>query len=483
MAVRALSGSGALYGVSFANKIGMRLYNTLTGKKENLPAPDVKGLNLFVCGPTVYDHIHIGNARTFTVFDALVKYLRKRHGLKIFYLQNITDIDDKIITRAKEKGENPLEFAQKFEKIFLEEIKALGIDSVDKYARASEHIPEIVNQIKTLIRKGHAYLIKGDGYYFDLKTFPEYGKLSKRTVAMAEDGVSRIDDSPHKRNRGDFNLWKFSKPDEPFWDTELGQGRPGWHIEDTAITEKYFGPKYDLHGAGQDLIFPHHEAEIAQMESISGLKPFVKHWLHAGFIINKSGKMSKSKGNFITLRAALDEYPPAAVRFYFLSAHYRSPLEYDERSLSQAQSAVNRLADFMGRLKDVSATAAPFPADDFINGFWKHLMDDFNTPLAWADLFELIKESNKFIDSHNLSKKDAQKIIDFVTEVNDIFNILPQEETAPAEIMALAADREKARTMEDFAAADKLREEIKKCGWEVDDTPTGPRITKINPKS
>lgn len=437
-----------------------------------------RGVNLFVCGPTVYDHIHIGNARTFTFFDVLVKYLRHRHGLKIFYLQNITDIDDKIIARARENREDPLEFAKKFERLFMEDIHALGIDSVDEYARASEYIPEIINQVKTLIRKGHAYLIKDDGYYFDLKTFSEYGKLSKRTVEMAEDGVSRIDDNPHKRNRGDFNLWKFSKPDEPFWDTELGRGRPGWHIEDTAITEKYFGPKYDMHGAGQDLIFPHHEAEIAQMESISGLKPFVKHWLHVGFIVDRSGKMSKSKGNFLTLNDALKEYSSAAIRFYFMSAHYRSPLEYDHKSLSQAKAAGERIADFINRLKDVSQTAASFPLDDFINGFWKHLEDDFNTPMAFAGLFELIKETNKFIDSHSLSKNDAQKIIDFVRELNDIFNILPQEEKIPVEITALADDREKFRTGGDFTKADELREEIKKLGWEVDDTSAGPRIVK-----
>ncbi len=461
----------------------MRLYNTLTRKKETIPAPQQKGLNLFVCGPTVYDYIHIGNARTFTFFDILVKWLRHQ-GIKICYLQNITDIDDKIIARAQESGEEPLALAQKFEKIFLEDIGALGIDSVNQYARASEHIPEIVKQVKTLIQKKHAYLIKDDGYYFDLKTFPEYGQLSGRTVAMAEDGVSRIDDSVHKRNRGDFNLWKFSpstnsgQSSEPFWETELGRGRPGWHIEDTAITEKYFGPKYDLHGAGQDLMFPHHEAEIAQMESISGLKPFVKHWLHVGFIIDKTGKMSKTKGNFLTLREALEKYSASVLRFYFLSAHYRSPLEYDGKSLPQAQAGVNRVADFANRLKEVKDTAASFPVENFTDSFWKHLADDFNTPPAFASLFELIKEANKFIDTHNLSQTDAKKIIDFMAEVNDIFGILPHEEAAPAEIMALVVDRKKAREQGDYASADKLRADIEKQGWSVDDTSNGPRITR-----
>ncbi len=458
----------------------MRLYNTLTGKKEELPIPPLGGLNLFVCGPTVYDHIHIGNARTFAFFDVLAKWLRHQ-GFKVFYLQNITDIDDKIIDRARKSGEEPLVFAHKFEKIFLEDINALGIDSVNQYARASEHIPEIVKQIKTLIQKKHAYLIEDDGYYFDLKTFPEYGKLSGRTAQMAEDGVSRIDESARKRNRGDFNLWKFSKLDsvgEPYWDTELGRGRPGWHIEDTAITEKYFGPKYDMHGAGQDLMFPHHEAEIAQMESISGLKPFVKHWLHVGFVIDKTGKMSKSKGNFLTLHEALEKYSAPIIRFYFLSAHYRSPLEYDGQSLPQAQAAVSRLADFMNRLKEIKDAATPFPVEDFIKPFWKHLADDFNTPQALASLFELIKESNKFIDTHSLSQRDAQKIIDFINQVNDILGILPAEEEAPTEITALVKQRNQAREQGDYTSADKLREQIEKLGWSISDTSTGTRLTK-----
>ena len=455
----------------------MRLYNTLTKKKDELNPPE-GGVNFFVCGPTVYDYIHIGNARTFTLFDALVKYLRQKLGIKINYLQNITDIDDKIIARARAGGEDAAAFARKFEGIFMEDAAALGIDSVGTYARASEHIPEIVGQVKVLIKKGHAYLIKDDGYYFDLKTFPDYGRLSGRTVAMAEDGVSRIDESPRKRNRGDFNLWKLSQPGEPAWDTELGRGRPGWHIEDTAITEKYFGPRYDLHGAGADLMFPHHEAEIAQMESISGIKPFVKHWLHAGFIIDKSGKMSKSKGNFLTLRDALKEYAPETIRFYFLSAHYRSPLEYDHKSLPQARTAVNRVADFVNRLKETTGPSSPFPVDDFTGEFWKQLEDDFATPGAFAAMFDLIKEANKSINNHSLSGNDAKKIIDFINQVNDIFGILPTEETAPAEVTALTAEREKARAEKDFAKSDELREQIKKLGWEVEDTPTGPKITK-----
>jgi cysteinyl-tRNA synthetase len=329
----------------------MQIYNTLTKQKEEFLPPGSK-VRMFVCGPTVYDYIHIGNARTFVVFDVIAKYLRYR-GYNLKYIQNITDIDDKIIERARETGQSWKEVAERFEKTFTENMKSLKISAVDEYPRATEHIKEIVRQVKTLIEKGNAYLIDGDGYYFDLKTFLEYGKLSGRTAEMAEDAVSRIDESAGKRNKGDFCLWKFSKAGEPFWPADIGDGRPGWHIEDTAITEKYFGPQYEIHGGGQDLAFPHHEAEIAQQESASGFKPFVKYWLHVGFLINKGGKMSKSEGNFLTVDEALKKYSPEALRFYFLSAHYRSPLDYTEENLRAAEAAANRLAETIEKLKSI----------------------------------------------------------------------------------------------------------------------------------
>src|SRR3989344_3403901 len=281
----------------------MKIYNTLTKTKEDFTSREDKKVRMFVCGPTVYDHIHIGNARTFVFFDVVAKYLRHA-GFEVQYIQNITDIDDKIIARAKEAEEDPLAFAKKYEEIFLADMKAIGVTAVNQFDRATDHIPEVTKQIKTLIEKEHAYLIEGNGWYFDLSTFPEYGKLSGRTAEMANDAVSRIDENDKKRNKGDFCLWKLSKPEEPAWESKLGQGRPGWHIEDTAITEKYFGPQYDLHGAAQDLMFPHHEAEIAQQESASGLKPFVKYWMHSAFLVNKEKKMSKSLGHFITLNEA-----------------------------------------------------------------------------------------------------------------------------------------------------------------------------------
>lgn len=322
----------------------MQLYNTLTKTKEKLIPRDSKKIQMFVCGPTVYDYVHIGNARTFVFFDVVAKYLRSQK-YEVDYIQNITDIDDKIIARAKEAGREPLEYAKEYYEIFKEDMGGLGIDS-PRYIPATEHIEQVIKQVKTLIDKKHAYLIDGDGWYFDLSTFKNYGKLSGRTALMADDAVTRIDENSKKKNKGDFCLWKLSKEGEPSWESELGKGRPGWHIEDTSITEHFFGPQYDIHGGGQDLIFPHHEAEITQQESASGKKPFVKYWMHAAFLVNKNQKMSKSLGNFETARELLKKYPKEVLRFYLLSSHYRSPLDYSDTMFNQSQAAVMRISEF-----------------------------------------------------------------------------------------------------------------------------------------
>src|SRR3989344_8690882 len=261
----------------------VKIFNTISHKKEVLKPLKKNRVNLFVCGPTVYDFSHIGHARSYIIIDCFVKYLKKM-GFKVFYLQNITDIDDKIILRAKEKEVLPKDLSLAFEKEYLKDMKILSVDSVNKYARATDYIPEIINQVQRLLEKGYAYTLE-DGIYFDTKKFKDYGKLSGRTVLQAEDAISRVDYSQFKKNRGDFCIWKFKNNEkEPSWQSSFGEGRPGWHIEDTAITEKFFGPQYDIHGGGRDLIFPHHEAEIAQMEAVSGKKPMVKYWIHTGFL-------------------------------------------------------------------------------------------------------------------------------------------------------------------------------------------------------
>ncbi|MBI2062986.1 MAG: cysteine--tRNA ligase [Candidatus Yanofskybacteria bacterium] len=462
----------------------MQIYNTLTRQKEEFKPAEPKKVKMFVCGPTVYDYIHVGNARTYTVFDVVAKYLRHK-DYDVEYIQNITDIDDKIITRALDLGRDPLDYAKDYADLFLEDIKKLGIDSVSHYEPATKNIDQVIKQVQTLIKKSNAYKIEGDGLYFDLKTFPEYGKLSGRTVEMAEDGLSRIDDNPNKRNRGDFCLWKFSKPEEPGWDSEFGYGRPGWHIEDTAITEKYFGPQYDLHGAGADLMFPHHEAEIAQQESASGLKPFVRYWMHAGFLVNKTQKMSKSLGNFMILREALKNYSPEVLRFYFLSSHYRSPLDYNEELLKQAEAATNRLAEFISRLKSAqnslgsSATKLDM-VGKIKENFEKEMDDDFNTPRAISHIFDLVRTVNPMIDSGKLDKDDSKKIIGLLNNINKVLGIIPEKiQEIPAEIQKLASERETARQQKDFTRADELREQIKNLGYEVEDTNYGALIKKL----
>lgn len=460
-------------------------------------------VNMFVCGPTVYDYIHIGNARTFVVFDVVAKYLRHK-GYQVDYIQNITDIEDKITQRAQETNHEPLVLAKEFEEKFLDDMKALEVTAVsdyERYARATDHIEEVKKQVQTLIDRGNAYLIEDDGWYFDLKTFPDYGKLSGRTVQMAEDAVSRIDENPNKRNRGDFALWKFCKPGEPSWPANFSAssatptwelssqvvdqlGRPGWHIEDTAITEKYFGPQYDIHGGGQDLIFPHHEAEIAQQESASGLKPFVKHWMHVGFLINKDQKMSKSTGNFTTLRDALTKYSPETLRFYFLSAHYRSPLDLNDNILNQAEAAVARIAEFRNRLKKFKDKNIERDNDlakvvqEFEEKIITCMENDFDTPRAIGGFFELIRYANQHIE--NGVSPDSIIYLDKIFSLFDkVFGIVRDEVIImPDEVQNLVNQREDNRSRKDFDSADKIRQEIESLGYQVDDTTYGPLVKK-----
>lgn len=462
----------------------LTIYNTATGTKEVFQ-PAKQKVRMFVCGPTVYDYIHIGNARTFVFFDVVAKYLRQK-GFALNYIQNITDIDDKIIARAAEQGAPAMEYAKKYEEIFMADMRALGVTAVTdygRYAHASDHIPEVVKQVKTLNKTGHAYEIEGDGWYFDLSTFPDYGKLSGRTAALADDAVSRIDENPRKRNPGDFCLWKFSKPNEPGWETILGIGRPGWHIEDTAITERYFGPQYDLHGGGQDLIFPHHEAEIAQQESASGLKPFVRYWMHVAFVVNKQAKMSKSLGNFATAHQLLREYPKEALRFFLLSGHYRSPLDFTDKNLAQSEAAINRIAEFMDRLRLVNRESdrqpAKTPVEKLETDFETAMDDDFNVPQVIGALFETIRELHTAADQHRLDHFTAQTALRILEKINLSLGIIPSPlPSVPTAVSRLAQEREDLRQKKDFRSADSLRQKIFSLGFQIEDTIYGPLIKK-----
>ncbi len=467
----------------------IKIYNTLTRKKDLLVPIKGKKINLFVCGPTVYDFSHIGHARTYVMFDCFSKYL-KQSGFNVSYLQNITDVDDKIIQRAREKGVSAKDLAVAFEKEYLKDMKALGVTSVNKYARATSHIKEIISQVERLLKKGYAYKL-ADGIYFDISKFKNYGKLSGRTVLQAEDGISRIDHSNNKKNRGDFCLWKYSESQdnwEPKWPSPFGLGRPGWHIEDTAITEKFFGAQYDIHGGGQDLMFPHHEAEITQMESISGKKPLAKYWMHTGFLTLGGQKMSKSLGNTTSIGTFLKRYSCQEVRFWIAKNLWHSPMDYSESAMIEVRASLEKIEEFLRKIKQVKPKSKTKLASQTVKIkamqelFWQELADDFNTPKAFAVIFEFIKEINVLLAENALSKKDADQIYKFFEEINKIFNVIDfkkvKKSNIPTEVKKLLKLRENYRKEKNWQKADELRLEIEKYGFLIDDTASGTMIKK-----
>jgi len=461
----------------------MKIFNTLTGKKDILALNAAKKLNMFVCGPTVYDFSHLGHARTYLVFDAFAKYLKQK-GFAVFYLQNITDIDDKIIAKAKEKGISPEKLALIFEKDYLKDMKGLKINSVDKYAKATNHIKEIISQIEKLLDKGYAYKTE-DGVYYDILRFKNYGRLSNRTALRTQDAVSRIDDAKNKKNKGDFCLWKLSKPEEPEWESPFGKGRPGWHIEDTAITEKYLGCQYDIHGGARDLIFPHHEAEIAQMEAISGKRPMARYWMHTGFLTIEGRKMSKSLGNFITIGDFLQRYSPETLRFLVLKALWRSPIDYSVKSAEEAKSGLDKIREFLKKIADIKTEKASgeSTAERILeknkSDFYRFLDDDFNTPKAISAVFKLIKEINKLTDKNLIGEKSAKEIISFFLEADKVFGILGKEKKSPPPptIKKMLAEREKFRKEKNWQEADNIRKKIEELGWKIEDTENGAILT------
>jgi cysteinyl-tRNA synthetase len=450
------------------------VYNTLTGSKERLRTLRPGKINLFVCGPTVYDYPHLGHAKTYTQFDFIVRYLRHK-GYDVFYLQNVTDIDDKIIRRAGERGVGWNELARAFESIYIEDMTALGNASVSQYARATDYIDQIVSQVGRLMEKGFAYR-NSTGIYYDLARFPDYGKLSGRTGLREEDAISRADEGVGKRNWNDFCLWKAAKHGEPSWDTPLGPGRPGWHIEDTAITEAFFGAQYDAHGGAADLIFPHHEAEIAQMEAISGLKPFVGHWLHTGLLNIGSRKMSKSLGNFTTIREALRLYGARVLRFFFVSSHYRAPIEFTESSLEQAKGALARIDEFIFRVDpELDDAEASEDAQRLRQAVYGALDDDFNTPRAFAAIFD-------FIRVRNVRGKSGRRCHELLRELDGLFGITDfNMPVVESEIMKLIAERQEHRARRNYAEADEIRSRLLGMGIQLYDTAEGVKWRKASP--
>lgn len=463
----------------------IKLYNTMTRKKEIFKPLEGNRVKLFVCGPTVYDYSHIGHARTYISFDVIVRYM-KYSGYTVFYVQNITDLDDKILKRADELETSPLELARRYEEKYLHDMKLLGVENVNLYARATEHIPEIIRQIAVLVEKGFAYETD-KGVYFDESKFEDFGKLSNRNI---EDlNVHRIGPDSSKRNPGDFALWKkrerISEDQEMIWDSPWGTGRPGWHIEDTAITETYFGPQYDIHGGGLDLIFPHHEAEIAQMEASSGKKPMVRYWMHTGFLNVKGEKMSKSLGNFITINELLEKYSPEVFRFFVLSTHYRSPIDFSSEILHQSSQGLNRIYKLIETINSELDSDASISLDndsDYIQKlaavreeFFEAMDNDFNTPAAISTIFDLIRDVNRDIHQSNISKNSLTKLKAIIIEFGYVLGLdfsleLENGENLEDELLDLLLYvREKLRENKNWELSDEIRDKLKDLNIALED--------------
>ncbi len=463
----------------------MQIYNTMTRKKEEL-VPLVPGqIRMYACGPTVYNYFHIGNARPFIVFDTLRRYLEYK-GFQVTFVQNFTDIDDKMIRRAHEEGTTVAELGERFIAEYYRDADALGIERASANPRATQHIGEIISLVQKLIDGGHAYAADNGDVYFAVRSFPGYGKLSGQNIDDLENGA-RVDPTEQKRDPLDFALWKGEKPGEPAWDAPWGRGRPGWHIECSAMSMAILGESFDIHAGGQDLIFPHHENEIAQSEAATG-KPFARYWMHNGYINVDNQKMSKSLGNFFTVRDIAKEFDLEAVRMFMLSVHYRNPVNFSRELIQQAEAALTRLRTARERLEEaqrVQATAedAAFTAslDGFRARFEAAMDDDLNTADAIGVLFDLVRACNTFVtEPRDGAAIDAAKAL--FDQLTGVLGLLQhkQEEAMPEEALRLLDERQQARKAKDFARADAIRDQLKEMGYAVEDTAQGPKLKKLS---
>ena len=467
----------------------MKVYNTLSGQKEEF-LPQGDEVKMYVCGVTPYDDCHIGHAMSYIIFDVIRRYLQFQ-GYKVKYVQNITDIDDKIIDRAGKLGISTGELAERFISRYFADMDGLNIGRADIYPRATEEIPKIIEVIQGLVDKGHAYSAEGS-VYFRVRSVADYGKLSHRSLEsmMAAEGALGGED---KESPTDFVLWKAAKPGEPSWASPWGQGRPGWHIECSAMSLKYLGDTLDIHGGGQDLVFPHHENEIAQSESFTGTKPFVKYWLHNGLVQLGEDKMSKSLGNLITIEEAVEKYSADAIRIFVLSSHYRSPLTYSEEALEAAKGGVERLLRVVYRDDPTVGAGKALDAEPYRKQFVEAMDDDFNTPQAIACLFDLAREINQVADS-GLGFHDAKEV--FLSLAREVFGLRLQRRdvvieaptvsiivsalapTVEAEVRVnrLVEERLRCRKAKQWQRADEIRTKLAELGIILEDTPERPKI-------
>lgn len=466
----------------------MRIYNTMTRQKEEFVPIDKNEVKMYSCGPTVYDYFHIGNARPFIIFDTMRRYLEYR-GYKVKFVQNFTDIDDKMINRANKEGITVQELGERFIAEYFKDAKALGIREATVHPKATENIDAIIDLVKTLEEKGFAYNVDGD-VYFSTKKFREYGKLSKQPLEDLEAGA-RIDVNEHKRDVMDFALWKKQKEGEPAWESPWGMGRPGWHIECSAMANKFLGETIDIHSGGQDLIFPHHENEIAQSECANG-KPFANYWMHNGYININNQKMSKSLGNFFTVRDIAKKYDYEIIRFFMLSAHYRNPVNFSDVLMEQAKSAVERVYTCIGNLKFLLENGEDRPlhaveqelsrqVDACRQKFIDAMDDDLNTADAIAAIFDIVYAANTALSNEQKNAVSVvEKALGAILELGGVLGLFQkQEQDIDAEVEALIEERNAARKEKNWARADEIRDQLKAMHIELKDTPMGVKWSYI----
>lgn len=473
----------------------MKVFNTLTRVKEEFVPRKPGEVSIYVCGITPYNYAHIGNSRPAVFWDCVRRYLTYR-GYKVHFVQNFTDVDDKIINRAAQLGKEPLQLSEEYAQIYLEDLSSLGVLPAERYPKVSEHIPEIIEMVATLIEKGFAYEANGDVYY-EVSRFEDYGKLSGRNLDDLQAGA-RVEVNESKRNPMDFALWKAAKPGEVAWDSPWGPGRPGWHIECSAMSLKYLGGGFDMHGGGEDLVFPHHENEVAQSEAYLGSQ-FARYWLHNAFVTVSGERMGKSMGNFSTIRDVIEKYPPKVVRFWLVGTHYRNPIGFGEEELNAASKGLERLetAKFnwehllkqpviTGKVDEETLQTIQERITQTRDEFVAGMEDDFNTPQALASLYELVREVNRWTQEKEFQlTEENQKVIaealSTLEELGGILGLFQNEEAASpeqsdvAEIKALIEQRTQAKKEKNWALADQIRDQLKERGIVLEDTPQGVR--------
>lgn len=471
----------------------LKLYNTLTRTKEEFKTIEPGKVRMYACGPTVYNYFHLGNARPFVTFDTLRRYLEYR-GYEVTFVQNFTDIDDKMINRANEEGITVSDLADRFIKEYYIDADGLNIKRQAVQPRATKSIGAIIKLIKSMEEKGYTYVIEGDGVYYDVTKKSDYGKLSHyRLEDLQAGGGERGASYEGKRNPGDFAVWKFKKEGEPAWNSPWGEGRPGWHIECSAMIKEFLGDTIDIHGGGQDLIFPHHENEIAQSEA-ANCCPLANFWVHNAFVNVDGEKMSKSLGNFFTIRDIVKSYPYNVIRFFILLGHYRMPINFSDQLLESAKTSLERIStcvnnvDFL--LGNGGVKPAPAEGDDkFLasveaaaESFVAHMDDDLNTADAITDIFNLVKVTNTGATADDVSGEALKVAADKIRELTGVLGIElfgTEEEEIPADITELVEARTAAKKAKNFAEADRIRDELKAKGYIVKDTPNGPQVERI----